>query len=99
MEELKARYYDISARLLKLHTPISSMTGPQYALYETLTKFNPSQESARKALAEGHLYRKQQEVDEETVLLGELQRIMVNQHALDEVSFTYAITLACPASH
>lgn len=83
MEDLKARYYTVSAKVLAHHTPISSMTGPQYNLYSTLTSFNPVQETSRKKLAEGHLYRTQLEVDEENVLLAELQRIMINQQQLD----------------
>jgi DNA methyltransferase 1-associated protein 1 len=83
MEDLKARFYSISAKLLSLATPITSMTAADYARYEILSTFNASQETSRKKLAEGHLYRKTAEVDEETVLLGELQRIMLNQATLD----------------
>lgn len=83
MEELKARFYSLSATLLALATPITSMTAADYSLYEILNTFNGEQESSRKKLAEGHLYRRANEVDEETVLLGELQRIMLNQATLD----------------
>ncbi|KAK3670490.1 swr complex subunit [Recurvomyces mirabilis] len=83
MEDLKARFYGVSATVLSLNTPISSMTGPQYTLYDTLRNFDPAKEASRKKLAEGHLQRRQTEVDEETVLLGELQRIMLNQANLD----------------
>ena len=83
MEDLKARFYSISAKLLELKTPKSSMAGSEYALHETLTSFNPAQEASRKRLAEGHLQRRQNEVDEEAVLLNELQRIMANQSSLE----------------
>lgn len=83
MEDLKARYYTVSAKVLAHHTPISSMTGPQYSLYKTLSDFSAVQETNRKKLAEGHLYRSQTEVDEETTLLAELQRIMINQQQLE----------------
>jgi DNA methyltransferase 1-associated protein 1 len=83
MEELKSRFYGISATLLQQRTPITSMTAPEYTLFETLSNFNPTQEASRKQLAEGHLFRKQQEVDEESVLLTELQRIMVNQATME----------------
>lgn len=83
MEQLKHRYYTVSAKVLAHETPISSMNTAQYNLYSTLHSFNPVQETARKKLAEGHLYRSQVEVDEETVLLAELQRIMINQQQLD----------------
>ncbi|KAF7185434.1 SWR1-complex protein 4 [Pseudocercospora fuligena] len=83
MEELKKRFYHLSAQLLQLRTPIASMGTSDYQLYETLTNFNPDQEKSRKKLAELHLYRKANEVDEEMVLLSELQRIMLNQATLD----------------
>lgn len=81
MEDLKARFYSISAVMLQIETPIQSMTAPQYKMYETLKDFNPKQETSRKRLAEGHLHRKKDEVDEEAVLLAELQRIMANQES------------------
>ncbi|TKA71025.1 hypothetical protein B0A55_06029 [Friedmanniomyces simplex] len=83
MEELKARFYGISATLLSLRTPITSMTGTEFDLYNALEKFEPAKEAARKRLAEGHMQRRQDEVDEETVLLSELQRIMLHQATLD----------------
>ncbi|KAI5359726.1 Putative SWR1-complex protein 4/DNA methyltransferase 1-associated protein [Septoria linicola] len=83
MEELKARFYKISAQLLQLKSPIQSMGGSEFELYNILNTFDPAKEESRKSLAKGHLYRKANEVDEETVLLGELQRIMVNQASLD----------------
>lgn len=83
MEDLKKRFYQISAQLLQVRTPIASMGTSDYQLYEILTNFNPDQEKSRKKLAELHLYRKANEVDEETVLLSELQRIMLNQATLD----------------
>ena len=83
MEDLKSRFYSISATLLQLNSPITSMTAPEYTLYETLSTFNPAQEASRKKLAEGHLLRRQNEVDEESVLLSELQRIMLNQASVD----------------
>ncbi|KAI7514820.1 hypothetical protein KC347_g75 [Hortaea werneckii] len=55
MEDLKARFYFISSRILSHQTPISSMTGPEYDLYETLKSFDPHKEGSRKKLAEGHL--------------------------------------------
>ncbi|QIW98123.1 hypothetical protein AMS68_003641 [Peltaster fructicola] len=83
MEELKARFYQITAAMMQVATPIQSMNKSDYDLYEMLLKFNPSQEASRKRLAEGHLQRRQNEVDEEAVLLAELQRIMANQTWLD----------------
>ncbi len=83
MEDLKSRFYTVSATVLRLQTPISSMTASDFTLYETLSKFNPKQEASRKQLAEGHLYRGRHEVDEESVLLNELQRIMLQQATIE----------------
>jgi len=83
MEDLKHRLYTVAAKLLALDTPITSMTAPQYELYTTLSTFDPLKEASRKKLAEGHLKRPRNEVDEETVLLRELQRIMLQQTTLD----------------
>ena len=83
MEDLKARFYGISATLQQLHTPVTSMTNAEYALYQTLSNFNAGQEVSRKKLAEAHLKRRQNEVDEEGILLSELQRIMLNQATLE----------------
>lgn len=83
LEDLKSRFYSVSATLLQQATPITSMTAPEYELYETLANFNATQESARRKLAEAHLYRNKNEVDEESVLLAELQRIVLNQSTLD----------------
>lgn len=85
MEDLKARFYTVSAVTLQIQIPIQSMTAPQYKLYETLKDFDPKREMSRKRLAEGHLHRKKDEVDEEAVLLAELQRIMANQESLDSL--------------
>lgn len=94
MEDLKSRFYSVSATMLAINTPTTSMTASEFSLYELLSNFNPRQETSRKMLAEGHLYRRQNEVDEETVLLGELQRIMLNQATLDgerEVSWDFIV--------
>lgn len=83
MEHLKHRYYTVRAKVLAHNIPISSMNAQEYALYSTLQSYNPTAEIARKKLAESHLQRSPLEVDEEIVLLAELQRIMINQTALD----------------
>ena len=83
MEDLKARFYSISATLLALETPMTAMTASEYAVYDILKSFDPAKEASRKKLAEGHLRRPRNEVDEETVLLSELQRIMLHQTTIE----------------
>ncbi|GAB7364859.1 hypothetical protein MBLNU230_g5652t1 [Neophaeotheca triangularis] len=96
MEQLKARYYTVSAKMLIQTIPKDDMNQQEYQLYETLSNFDPAQETSRKQLAEGHLLRRQNEVDEETVLLGELQRIMVQQKELDDARENLRSTLDFP---
>ena len=55
MEELKARFYTVSAGLLQLNTPITSMTAPEYSMFETLSNFDPMRETARKKLVEAQI--------------------------------------------
>lgn len=83
MEDLKSRLYFIQKSILELDTKREHMDQSQYQLWQTLDQFNPAQETSRKKLAEGHLYRRQTEVDEESVLLSELQRIMLTQATTD----------------
>ncbi|KAF2150610.1 hypothetical protein K461DRAFT_295872 [Myriangium duriaei CBS 260.36] len=83
LEDLKKRYYMVRAKMLAHDTPIASMNGQQYSLYQMLTHFDVKQESCRKKMTEAHLYRTEIEVQEETALLAELQRIMVNQTSLE----------------
>lgn len=83
MEDLKARYYHISAKMLAHNTPVQNMNRQQYALYEVMKNFDGPQETMRKQLAEKHLHRTELEVQEETALLAELQRIMMSQQKLE----------------
>ncbi|KAI9664783.1 MAG: swr complex subunit [Bathelium mastoideum] len=79
MEDLKARFYDISAKLMAAQTPLEKMTASEYSTYETLLKFSPERESTRKAIANALLNRNPEEVKEEEWLLQELQRITASQ--------------------
>lgn len=83
MEDLKARFYDISAKLMKLHIPEVQMDADQYAKYEMLSKFDPQVERHRKNLASALMNRNMDEVKEEEFLLAELQRINMAANRLD----------------
>lgn len=98
MEDLKERYYTVKGKTLALETPATSMNGQQFELYQMLMHFNAKQEASRKKMTEAHLYRTEREVQEETALLAELQRIMVNQHALEEARKDIRERLDYPAS-
>ena len=83
MEDLKARFYDISAKLMAMQTPLEKMTASEYATYETLIKFSPERETTRKSIANALLNRNPEEVKEEEWLLQELQRITASQARFD----------------
>jgi DNA methyltransferase 1-associated protein 1 len=83
IEDLKARFYEISAKLMKLHIPEVQMDADQYAKYEMLTKFDPMLERNRKTLASALMNRNMDEVKEEEFLLAELQRINMAANRLD----------------
>jgi DNA methyltransferase 1-associated protein 1 len=83
LEDLKARFYDISAKLMKLRIPEVQMDADQYSTYEMLTKFDPVMERNRKMLATALMNRSMDEVKEEEFLLTELQRINMAANRLD----------------
>ncbi|ORY03960.1 hypothetical protein BCR34DRAFT_605071 [Clohesyomyces aquaticus] len=83
VEDLKARFYEISAKLMKLRIPEVQMDAEQYARYEILTKFDPHLERNRKNLAAALMNRSMDEVKEEEFLLTELQRINMAATRLD----------------
>ena len=57
MEDMKARYYEVAAKIMTLHHPLSTMSTTEFELHEKMTKFNPRQEKSRKELAEALLNR------------------------------------------
>jgi DNA methyltransferase 1-associated protein 1 len=83
VEDIKARFYSISAKLMKLRIPEVQMDASQYTLYETLSKFDPVLERNRKTLAAALMNRNMDEVKEEEFLLAELQRINMAANRLD----------------
>jgi DNA methyltransferase 1-associated protein 1 len=83
LEDLKARFYNISAKLMKQRIPEVQMDADQYSTYEMLTKFDPVMERNRKMLATALINRTMDEVKEEEFLLTELQRINMAANRLD----------------
>ncbi|KAL8711355.1 MAG: hypothetical protein Q9220_004252 [cf. Caloplaca sp. 1 TL-2023] len=79
MEDLKARYYQVAAVAMTLVNPLTSMSESEFAIYEKMTKFDPTLETKRKQFAEGMLSRPHDEIQEEEILLGELKRIVKNE--------------------
>ncbi|CAI6338172.1 unnamed protein product [Periconia digitata] len=97
VEDLKARFYDISAKLMKLRIPEMQMDADQYSTYEILSKFDPLLERNRKALASALMNRSMDEVKEEEFLLTELQRINMAANRLDAEREELRARLDAPA--
>lgn len=81
-EDMKARYYDVAAKTMVLHNPLSSMSSSEFDVHEKMTKYNPEQEKKRKMFAEQLMSRTDEEKYEEEMLLKELSRIVLNQEKL-----------------
>jgi DNA methyltransferase 1-associated protein 1 len=79
MEELKARYYQLAAKMLETQIPASNMTQVEFQLWEKMRNFDAKSESTRKDLAEKLFDRTKDEAEEEKVLLEELRRITMNE--------------------
>ncbi|KAF2013708.1 hypothetical protein BU24DRAFT_373287 [Aaosphaeria arxii CBS 175.79] len=97
VEDLKARYYDIAAKIMKLRIPEVQMDAEQFAQYDLLTKFNPDLERNRKTLAAALMNRNMDEVKEEEFLLTELQRINMAANRLDAERDELRARLEAPA--
>lgn len=98
MEGLKARYYEIAAKMMALHHPISNMSTVEFDLHEKMTKFDPRQEATRKQLAEALLSRSPEEIKEEEILLGELKRIVSNEERFSQERRELYARLEAPQS-
>ena len=84
LEQLKDRYYKVWAKSLEISAGgEKNMSESEFALHETLTKYNPYQEETRKNLAWKLAERSADDVREEEFLLNELQRIMISSQKLE----------------
>ena len=79
MQDLKARYYYIAAKMLETQIPASNMTQAEFQLWEKMRNFDAKSETMRKELAEKLFERTKDEAEEEKVLLEELKRITMNE--------------------
>ena len=83
-EDLKTRYYDIAAKTMILHNPLSSMSAAEFSAHEKMTKYDGAQETKRKKYAELLFSRPKEEKEEEEYYLRELSRIVANQEKLSQ---------------
>ncbi|OAA76952.1 SWR1-complex protein 4 [Akanthomyces lecanii RCEF 1005] len=84
LEDLKARYYEVAAKMMAVNKPVQYMTQPEYALHELMTHYNPQQEKARKEFAINSLSRSREEAREEESLLMEIKRILARSEKFNE---------------
>ncbi|KAK4159331.1 putative SWR1-complex protein 4 [Cladorrhinum sp. PSN259] len=84
MEDLKARYYEISAKMMTVQTPMQYMTRPEYELFELINTFDPEQERKRKQFALNTMARSKDEAREEESLLLEVKRILARTERFNE---------------
>jgi DNA methyltransferase 1-associated protein 1 len=99
MEELKARYYFVAAKMMAVNTPLERMKEAEFHLHELMLQFNPAQETIRKTFAEIAMKRTKEEAREEESLLLELKRILARSETLsDERRELYARLEAPPST-
>ena len=84
MEDLKARYYEVAAKMMTIQKPVQYMTPAEANLYETMANFKPESEAQRKKLAEGFLSRSKEEAREEEALLIEVRRILARAEKFNQ---------------
>ncbi|KAK1967539.1 SWR1-complex protein 4 [Colletotrichum sublineola] len=84
MEDLKARYYEVAAKMMAVQKPVQYMTQPEYTLHELMANFNANQEKLRKEFANNALTRSKEEAKEEESLLLEIKRILARSDRFNE---------------
>ncbi|GJC85188.1 SWR1-complex protein 4 [Colletotrichum liriopes] len=84
MEDLKARYYEVAAKMMAVQKPVQYMTQPEYTLHELMANFNANQEKLRKDFANNALTRSKEEAKEEESLLLEIKRILARSDRFNE---------------
>ncbi|KAI1657271.1 hypothetical protein F4813DRAFT_360913 [Daldinia decipiens] len=84
LEDLKARYYEVAAKMMAVQKPVQYMTQAEFALHEVMANFNPVSETKRKMFAAEALSRSRDEAQEEELLLVEVRRILARQEKLNQ---------------
>ncbi|KAI0105178.1 hypothetical protein F4776DRAFT_647587 [Hypoxylon sp. NC0597] len=84
LEDLKARYYEVAAKMMAVQKPVQYMTQAEFALHEVMANFNPVSEAQRKKFAADALSRSSDEAREEEMLLVEVRRILARQERLNQ---------------
>ncbi|OIW28964.1 hypothetical protein CONLIGDRAFT_402573 [Coniochaeta ligniaria NRRL 30616] len=84
MEDLKARYYEVAAKMMAVQKPAQYMTKPEFDLYEMMANFDADEERKRKEFAINTMGRSKDEAREEESLLLEIKRILARTERFTE---------------
>lgn len=98
LEDLKQRYYQVAAEMLKANRPLETMNNVEFETYEQMKAFNPEQEVLRKKFAEAAFNRTPEEAREEESLLLELKRILARAEKMGIERKELYYTLDAPQS-
>jgi len=98
LEDLKARYYEVAAKMMAIHRPVQYMSQVEFSLHQLMSSFNPQQEILRKRFAEAAMSRSPEDRKEEENLLIELKRIMARTERLNEERKDLYARLEAPPS-
>lgn len=84
VEDLKARYYEVAAKMMEVQKPRQYMTQAEWDLHTMMLTFSPDQERQRKKFALNMMSRSKEEAKEEESLLIEVKRIMARAERFNE---------------
>ena len=98
IDALKARYYEVAAKMMAAQTPVTYMPPQQQHLHNMMANYNPERERARRRFAVETLSRSKDEAKEEESLLLELKRILARSEQLNEQRRDLYARLDYPAS-
>lgn len=98
LDDMKDRYYKISAAVMKDRKPLETMNNAEFDVYEKMKSFSAEQEKHRKKFAENAFHRTKEEAKEEESLLLELRRILARSERMAEDRKELYARLEAPTS-
>ncbi|KAK8073614.1 hypothetical protein PG994_004513 [Apiospora phragmitis] len=84
LEDLKARYYEVAAKMMGVQRPVQYMNQAEFSLHEIMVNFKPEDETRRKKFAEAQMGRSKEEAREEESLLLEVRRILARTEKFNQ---------------
>ncbi|KAK8109812.1 SWR1-complex protein 4 [Apiospora kogelbergensis] len=84
LEDLKARYYEVAAKMMAVQRPVQYMNQAEFSLHEIMVNFKPEDETRRKKFAEAQMGRSKDEAREEESLLLEVRRILARTEKFNQ---------------